>query len=122
MSELELAAIVEGGTPSCKPRTSLKGMYVYDLLLYIQGFIGNLHLPLIDDFVDKMVEDIDDYIDKELEPARLTNFAVEVLRRGFDYFYKNLLAGDVGVCLPQYKAVRMGNPAYVKAYSSHERN
>ena len=72
MSELELAAIVEGGRPFVQATYFLEGdgiviLYVYDWLLYIQGFIENQHFPLIDEYVDNMVDDVEDIVEKELD-------------------------------------------------------
>ena len=60
------------------------------------------------------MEGIEDVALREEERTMLTQHCMEVLEPGYEYFKKNLLAGDVGVNLPLFKAVRLANPAYVK--------
>ena len=81
---------------------------------HIERVVENQHYPLMDEYICHLVEDIEDVTDREQERAIYKAHCLEVIAPGYNYFKNNLLAGDVGACLPLYKAVRLGNPAYVK--------
>ena len=80
-------------------------VYAYDYLKHIERVIRNAHYPLVDEYINNLVEDIEDVAQKEEERTMLTQHCMEVLEPGYEYFKKNLLAGDVGMNLPLFKAV-----------------
>ena len=119
LAELELVTVVECAKVFVQGTYFLEGdgltiLYAYDYIKHIERVVENQHYPLMDEYICHLVEDIEDVTDREQERAIYKAHCLEVIAPGYNYFKNNLLAGDVGACLPLYEAVRLGNPAYVK--------
>ena len=118
-SELELVAVAEGGRPFVQATYFLEGdglviLFVYDWLKHIELFIQNEHFPVIDSYIELQVDHIEDVGEQEVKRAELKEYALSVMWPGFQYFFNNLLAGDIGANLRLFKAVRLANPSYIK--------
>ena len=90
-------------------------MYTYDFIKHIEQVIHNDHFPVLDEYIETLVSDIEDVNERDIERDILKGHALDVLKPGHAYFARNVLNGDVGANLAMFKAMRLANPAYVKS-------
>ena len=76
----------------------------YDYVKHIACVVQNQHYRLMDEYICKLVEGIEDVANTEEKRAIYEAHCLEVIApsTGYNYFKNNLLVGDVGACLPPH--------------------
>ena len=82
-------------------------MYTYDFIKHIEQVIHNDHFPVLDEYIDTFVSDIEDLNERDIERDILKGHALDVLKPGHAYFARNVLNGDVCKVIRASKSVRI---------------
>ena len=82
--------------------------------MYLQSTIDADYYPLVDEYIAGLVSQVEEKEEKEMLTITLKAHTMSVLEGGHDYFYRNLMEGDVGANIELFGAVRFANPSPVK--------